>query len=75
METTQTCPKCGSAMDEGFIVDRAEGFYVPQWQSGPPQSTRLLGINVGGVNVNVKLWRPVTTYRCAQCGYLESYAP
>ncbi len=75
METTLVCPKCSSVMEEGFIVDRSEGFFVPNWQPGQPEVVRLLGMNMGVIVAKEKLWRPVVTYRCAQCGYLESYAP
>ncbi len=75
METILTCPKCAGAMEEGFLPDQSEGFYVPHWQPGSPEPVRFLGGNVGTFKVNKDQWRPVITYRCTQCGFLESYAP
>ena len=75
METNPTCPKCSSAMEEGFVLDRGESYYVPQWQPGQPENTRILGMSTGIPKVNKDQWRPIATYRCTHCGYLESYAP
>lgn len=75
METTLTCPKCANAMEEGFIPDQGETNQSPYWQPGRPEAVRFLGMNVGKVNVDKDQWRPITTYRCTQCGFLESYAP
>jgi ssDNA-binding Zn-finger/Zn-ribbon topoisomerase 1 len=65
------CPKCNKAMAEGFIMDR--GHYntgtVGQWVEGEPESSIWTGIKTKD-RENF----PVTTYRCARCGYLESYA-
>ena len=65
------CPKCHSSMEEGFIVDHAhhnEGM-VPEWVEGAPDE-RWWGLKTGGKE-NIQ----VVTFRCARCGYLESYAP
>ena len=64
------CPKCGTPMDAGFVLDQATGAFAQiSWIEGAPELSfwerfkfrehRLL---------------PVTTYRCQRCGYLESYA-
>lgn len=64
------CPKCRAAMEEGFIADRgdANAVLVSEWIAGQPDK-RWWGLKTGG---REKL--EVTTYRCARCGYLESYA-
>lgn len=75
MENALACPKCSNAMEEGFTVDRGQDFYVPIWQPGQPKAARFLGMGLGGIVAKRKLWRSIVTYRCTQCGFLESYAP
>ena len=62
---TDTCPKCSGDMQKGFIADtEAMGHQTRQhWGTG---------IKVLGAGLDNAL--PVSTYRCTQCGYLESYA-
>lgn len=67
--SNMVCLKCGSAMEEGFIVEYTHNSSNPnRWFQGGPE--REWGV--------VKLSRKenfwVTTYRCRGCGYLESYA-
>ena len=65
------CPKCNGAMEAGFIMDK--GHYdskdVSQWVEGEPERSIWTGIKTKGREVY-----QITTYRCAGCGYLESYA-
>ncbi len=70
--TNMTCPKCKSAMEEGFIVDFAHGnaAKVSNWVEGEPEKSFWWGLKTDD---REKL--PVMTYRCVRCGYLESYAP
>ena len=65
------CAKCDGAMAEGFVIDRPAGqFVMPEdWVAGPPERSFWTGLKVGG-----KERHHVVTYRCEQCGYLESYA-
>ena len=57
-------------MEEGFIVDDTYGGVVQsKWAEGEPRFSYW-----AGVRVPRKARHPVTTYRCTQCGYLESYA-
>jgi len=65
------CAKCGSEMQEGFLRDNARnGSCVSTWIEGEAEYG-LLG--------SVKVWgrpsRPTKTFRCVNCGFLESYAP
>ena len=57
-------------MEEGFVVDRGEGNAknIPEWVEGEPQRA-WYGLKTKGRDV-----RPVRTFRCTKCGYLESYA-
>jgi ribosomal protein L37E len=65
------CPKRNAPMEAGFILDR--GHYdagtVSQWVEGAPERSIWTGIKTKG-----REKFQVTTYRCAGCGYLESYA-
>lgn len=64
------CPKCKSAMEEGFTLDRGHHntANVSYWIEGSPDK-RWWGMKAGD---KVKL--EITTFRCVRCGYLESYA-
>lgn len=61
------CPKCQNEMEEGIAL---------------PTNAFNVGMGVGlswgtGVNkltASIKNRRDATTYRCKNCGYLESYA-
>lgn len=68
MESNKKCPKCNASMDEGFVVDHSYGgSLVSKWSDGPPEESVWTGLKV-------KDPKPITTYRCTECGYLESYA-
>ncbi len=70
-DKTTTCAKCGGEMQEGFILDTSRGpVLVSRWIQGSPETSAW----TGGVKVGGRECRSVTTYRCAACGYLESYA-
>ena len=64
------CPKCHGEMVQGFIMDFTEGGrLVSQWAEGPPQKSFWTRTKVPKEGLI-----PVGTFRCASCGYLESYA-
>ena len=60
------CPKCGEEMEEALIADRGHGSFSIKQQWGS-------NLQLGGF-AGVKNRRDVKTYRCKNCGYLESYA-
>jgi Domain of unknown function (DUF6487) len=66
------CPKCRAKMEPGFVVDRGDYGSVgaSEWAEGPPEKSMWTGVKLRG-----KERRRIDTYRCAQCGYLEFYAP
>jgi DNA-directed RNA polymerase subunit RPC12/RpoP len=65
-----TCPRCGGAMEPGYIVDEGYGTRtVAKWIGGEPERSMWTGLKVRGKD---KL--DVTSYRCQRCGFLESYA-
>jgi hypothetical protein len=64
------CLRCGSDMQQGYIADRAgvrftpEKWYAGEWERG------VLGL----IDQLKSCPLLVKTYRCVECGYLESYA-
>jgi hypothetical protein len=66
------CPKCKSTMENGFIVDfnDAGGRLVSRWVEGVPEESFW-----SGLKLDDRRQMEIRTYRCAGCGYLESYAP
>lgn len=64
------CLRCESEMEEGFSTDSTVGgILVPTWIAGLPERSFWSGTRIQG-----KDRFPITSYRCPQCGYLESYA-
>jgi uncharacterized Zn finger protein len=70
-QTPLKCVKCGTVMEEGFVLDNTYGARLQaEWVEGAPEGSRWMGIKTKG-----KEHLPVLTYRCPNCAYLESYAP
>lgn len=63
------CPKCQGSMENGYVPDN-QGYdsnvVILQWAQGVPR--KFLG------NVKPGVQRPITAYRCTNCGYVEMYA-
>ena len=69
-DSSADCPKCPGTMEEGFIPDATYGGNIlMQWFDGAPGKGFF-----GGLKLTKKQQFPVTTDRCASCGYLEFYA-
>lgn len=67
----RVCVKCGGEMEGGFILDNTYGARLQsEWVEGAPERSRWTGVKLTG-----KELLPILTFRCARCGYLESYAP
>ncbi len=67
---TEKCPKCDGRMEEGFVLDRTYGANLQSmWIDGEPKKSFWTG-----VVMKDRQQIPVTTLRCAECGYLESFA-
>ena len=65
------CPKCGSAMDVGYLPDMGSGgIFRTWWNPGIPEVRRFFG----GVKWKQKEAVPTTAYRCVKCGFVELYA-
>jgi hypothetical protein len=73
MTQTRPCPKCSAQMVAGFIRDRAAGGANLQskWVEGMPTPSVWFDERV---ELEGRAPAPVTTFRCVDCGYLESYA-
>ena len=70
MKASGRCPKCDGRMAEGFLVDNGYGTaHISTWQAGEPQRSLLFGVKQKKADQ-----KPVSTFRCERCGYLESYA-
>ncbi len=70
-ERALQCLRCSGPMEQGFVADKAH-YSIPEvqnWVEGVPERSFWSGIRLKGKGV-----LPVKTYRCEQCGYLESYA-
>ena len=62
------CPKCSGEMQEGLVVDlNYAGVLQSMWVEGEPGK---VGPSVTDGKRKVK----TKTYRCSNCGYLDSYA-
>jgi len=57
-------------MTQGFIVDKSGGFTreASEWVEGAPEKSFF------GVSAPAARRIPVSTHRCSECGFLESYA-
>ena len=65
------CPKCSTEMTEGFLYTEgisANTYTV--WVQGRPE----VRVFTGTINTEDRDVRRIQTYRCAKCGFLESYA-
>ena len=71
MRVIPQCLRCRGTMHIGFIADRGHGNVtrVSTWVEGYPEQALLFGLKLRG-RANL----PCLTLRCADCGYLESYA-
>lgn len=66
------CQKCNGTTSMGFIVDYGAGGkrQVEKWVAGEPKPSYWYGVDIKNQDQI-----EVVTYRCDECGYLESYAP
>lgn len=74
---TPNCPDCNSAMEPGFLPDAGyREIRQSYWHRGEPEASRFLGMKVSreAVRYDADEAVPITTYRCARCGLLRSFA-
>ena len=65
------CPKCGSSMSEGFVIDHGDygSRSVSTWHGGEPRKSVWTGLKLSKDEQF-----EISTFRCNRCGFLESYA-
>lgn len=78
------CPKCDGAMEEGVIfphVSNSKDLFpfgttdVLMWWKIMLKETKFMGLATGKEKVITSQGLFVYSYRCSQCGYVETYAP
>ena len=70
---TNRCPKCNGEMVQGFICGReGPNRVVSTWVEGAPEKVGWLFRQVRKAPPDKCV--PVGVFRCAACGFLESYA-
>ena len=79
-ELSHICPKCQKSMEQGFIPDWTHGAVLQtNWVRGLPSRAsfwqRLGTFKDLAISYDYKDYLKVVTYRCPECGYLESFAP
>lgn len=68
---SKSCPKCGRAMEDGFVIDKGD-YDTPRigaWHPGEPDKRWY------GLKIDKARKKQIVTYRCTSCSYLENYAP
>ena len=66
------CTKCKIQMQQGYILDAMYGNIVTttsKWSKGKPKKILSFALPTSE-NTSMQ----IVTYRCPECGYLESYA-
>ena len=71
MNAPDKCPKCAGLFDEGFLLELSHGGArsSTEWVSGAPEKSFWYGLKLDG-----RAQYQVRTFRCRNCGVLESYA-
>ena len=71
MNAPVECLRCKGSMIAGMVLDRGDLNIGgdQQWVEGAPRKSFWTGLKTKGRESYA-----VHTYRCAKCGYLESYA-
>ncbi|MDH5507997.1 MAG: PF20097 family protein [Anaerolineae bacterium] len=69
-EENLMCLKCGGEMEAGYITSYTPGgMEIPTWNPGIPKRGWL-----GTLKLDSRKYIPIRTFRCIQCGFLESFA-
>jgi rubrerythrin len=81
MKEQMNCLRCSQPMHTGFQVDDVsrESYRQAQWAPGPPHSKegKFLGMKMFEewcLEIKKEDLKPIVTWRCPECGYLEQYA-
>ncbi|WP_448659288.1 hypothetical protein ACPVPU_02190 [Sphingomonas sp. CJ99] len=66
---SHSCPKCQSAMAEGFVAHKPDGMAaVLNWYRGTPVKSWWGSVKLPKPSI------PIATWRCQRCGFLEQFA-
>lgn len=67
------CPKCKATMEQGCLVERRTA--AGEWNINLPNELSW------ATNITKSFWnyathneKPIISYRCVKCGYLENYS-
>ncbi|NNF58694.1 MAG: hypothetical protein HKN04_10685 [Rhodothermaceae bacterium] len=67
----KTCLRCGGAMEEGYVLDITDsGKKTAKWIEGAPERSVWVGLKTGS-----RRSFALRAYRCAECGFVDLYAP
>jgi hypothetical protein len=67
---SNNCPKCQGSMSIGFSSVTTDGWpKIVDWAEGAPVRSIW-----GNLKLGKRAKHEVETWRCARCGFLESYA-
>ena len=70
-DTPDRCPKCSGEMQRGFVLDNSYGArLISHWVPGGPEKSFWNGTKWTDEETHI----PIAAFRCASCGFLESYA-
>jgi predicted nucleic-acid-binding Zn-ribbon protein len=69
------CPKCENQMKKGWIKDSVESAQTEaRWIAGEVERRPIFFGMVEEIILEGKTIKPLTAYRCPECGYVELYA-
>jgi Domain of unknown function (DUF6487) len=69
MTADSQCPKCKGTMMQGYILELGDMLSATMWIEGRPEKSFFFGTKLRG-----REQHPIQSFRCAICGFLESYA-
>lgn len=72
-----TCLRCNGQLEQGFLLDRDGGRGITRqarWVRGELDDSLLGALFQRSAVQNIEDTLPVVTWRCVDCGRLESFA-
>jgi hypothetical protein len=70
-QVPSTCQRCAGPLEPGYVLEIGDGNVrsVSQWVTGAPERGFMFGLKTRN-----RRSLPITTFRCTQCGFLQSFA-